>query len=541
VNGEHRVDSGSTTDALERQRRIVAALCDPRSYPHPVAAVRLVETHISFVLLTGQYAYKLKKPLALGFLDFSTLAARRFYCTEELRLNGRLAPRLYLDVVAITGEPDRPRLGGTGPVLDYAVRMVEFPQSALLDAMLARGALSSELVDALAGAVARFHAAIDRAPAASPFGDPAHVHAPMRQNFEQLAPLIDDAADRATLDALRAWSERERGRLEPAFAARRDGGFVRECHGDLHVGNIALIDGELQIFDGIEFNANLRWIDVISEIAFLTMDLRERGQPALAARLLDAYLQATGDYAGLRVLRYYLVYRALVRAKVARLRAGQEPADDPDRAAELAVCRDYLGVATRLAAPRPVALVVTHGVPGAGKTFRTQQLLEALDALRVRSDVERRRMFGTAGALGGIAPRTGDAYGEAATQQVYARLEQLAHSVLDAGYPVIVDATFPLRRQRDAFRRLAEARGIPFCLIDCEAPADRLRERVAARARTGHDASEATVAVVDRQLREREPPAADELARAVVVVDDAGEQPEELARRVREKLGWAGD
>lgn len=540
MNGEHRVDHGTTTAALERQRRIVAALCNPRAYPHPVAAVRLVETHISFVLLTGSYAYKLKKPLALGFLDFSTLEARRFCCTEELRLNGRLAPRLYLDVVAITGEPDRPQLGGTGPVLDYAVRMLEFRQSALLDAMLARGALTAELVDTLAAVVARFHAAIDRAPATSPFGDPAHVHAPMRQNFEQLAPLLDDAADRAALAALRSWSEHERDRLQPAFAARHDGGFVRECHGDLHVGNIALVDGELQIFDGIEFNADLRWIDVISEIAFLTMDLRERGHPALAARLLDAYLQATGDYAGLRVLRYYLVYRALVRAKVARLRAGQERADDPDRITELAICRAYLGIATRLAAPRPVALLVTHGVPGAGKTFRTQQLLEALDAIRVRSDVERRRMFGSAAASGATTPRAGGAYGETATEQVYARLEQVAHGVLDAGYPVIVDATFPLRRQRDTFRRLATARGIPFCLIDCEAPADRLRERVAERARIGDDASEATVAVVDRQLREREPPAANELAHTVVVVDPA-EDAGQLVRRVRDSLGWSGD
>ncbi len=400
MSGEHRVDRGTTTDALEQQRRVVAALCDPRAYPHPVTAVRLVETHISFVLLTGQYAYKLKKPLALGFLDFSTLAARRFFCGEELRLNGRLAPRLYLDVVAITGEPDRPQLGGTGPVLDYAVRMVEFPQSALLDTMLARGALTPPLVDALAEAVARFHGAIERAPIDSPFGDPAQVHAPMRQNFEQLAPLLDDDAERAPLAALRDWSESECRRLAPAFAARRAGGFVRECHGDLHVGNIALVDGELQIFDGIEFNANLRWIDVASEIAFLTMDLGERGHPGLAARLLDTYLQATGDYEGLGVLRYYLVYRALVRAKVARLRAGQERADDPDRAAELAICRDYVGVATLLAAPRPVALLVTHGVSGAGKTFRSQQLLEALDAIRVRSDVERRRLFGNAGAAG---------------------------------------------------------------------------------------------------------------------------------------------
>ena len=539
MSGEHRVDRGTTTDALEQQRRVVVALCDPRAYPHPVTAVRLVETHISFVLLTGQYAYKLKKPVALGFLDFSTLAARRFFCGEELRLNGRLAPRLYLDVVAITGAPDSPQLGGTGPVLDYAVRMVEFPQSALLDAILARGALTPPLVDALAEAVARFHGGIERAPIDSPFGDPAHVHAPMRQNFEQLAPLLDDDAERASLAALRDWSERERERLEPAFVARHHGGFVRECHGDLHVGNIALIDGELQIFDGIEFNADLRWIDVVSEIAFLTMDLRERGQPGLAARLLDAYLQATGDYKGLGVLRYYLVYRALVRAKVARLRAGQERADDPDRAAELALCRDYLGVAARLAAPRPVALLVTHGVSGAGKTFRSQQLLEAVDAIRVRSDVERRRMFGAAGASGESTPPAGGTYGEAATQRVYDRLEQLAQTALDAGYPVIVDATFPLRRQRDAFRRLAEARGIPFCLVDCEAPAACLRERVADRARAGHDASEATVAVVDRQLRDREPPAADELAQAVVV-DDAGERPEQLARRVREKLGWAG-
>src|SRR5262245_16780588 len=312
---------------------LVAALHDPRRYPHPVEGVKLLETHISWVLLTGAYAYKLKKPLDLGFLDFGTLAARKRSCEEELRLNRRTAPRLYVGVVPITGTAAEPTVDGQGPPIEYAVKMREFPQEALLARAAARGALPIERMDELAATVAAFHATVDRAGADSPFGTPHEVIGQARQNFAQMRAFVADPPCGAALARLAAWTEREFAERYDAFVARHGQGFVRECHGDLHLRNLVLLDGRILPFDCIEFNAAFRWIDVMNEIAFLAMDLADHTLVRHAWRLVDAYLEETGDYAGLAVLRFYLVYRALVRAKIAGMRGHQLPADAPARAA----------------------------------------------------------------------------------------------------------------------------------------------------------------------------------------------------------------
>ena len=305
------------------QARLVAALVDPAVFGPGCKGVRHLETHISHVLLTGAHAYKIKKPVDLGFLDFTTLAQRKRYCEQELRLNRRLAPAIYLDVVAITGSVDRPVIGGDGPVVEYAVKMREFAQEALASRMLAAGALGAAHVDALAAEVAAFHGRVETAGEGTRFGSPDTILRVALQNFDSIRPMRDDPADRERQDALRAWTEREHALRLASFERRRADGFVRECHGDLHLNNIAVIDGEVTVFDCIEFNDELRWIDVMSEIAFTTMDLADRGRPDLAHRFVNAYLESTGDYAGLAVFPFYLVYRAMVRAKIACLRLGQ--------------------------------------------------------------------------------------------------------------------------------------------------------------------------------------------------------------------------
>ncbi len=519
---------------------MIGALTDRNRYPHPVERVQLIETHISYVLLTGRFAYKIKKPLDLGFLDFSTLAARRYYCGEELRLNRRFAPQLYLDVVAISGPDADPRMEGAGPAIEYALKMVEFPQRALLDAVLARGELLPGHIDELATALAAFHLAAARAQPGDAYGDAAHIRAPMEQNFAQLRPLLASAAESGRLDALRRWSQCEQDRLDALFAARHRAGFVRECHGDLHLGNIALVDGSPQMFDCIEFDPNLRWIDMMSELAFLDMDLAQRGRPDYAARVLNGYLEITGDYEGLRLLRYYLVYRALVRAKIARLRASQE--DSSAAAGSAAAHRReyeaYAGFAQRVIVARRKALIVTHGLAGSGKTTYSQAVLEGLSALRLRSDVERKRQHGLA-ALARTGAQLGTGiYDEAATRSVYAELMRLAHVALEAGYPVIVDATFLERWQRDAFRRLAADLAIPFCILDCRAEQAILRQRIARRGQGAGDASEATAAVLERQIETRDAIEPDELA-DVLGVNTERQPPGDIVRILRERLWGA--
>ncbi len=494
--------------------------------------VRLLETHISYVLLTGDYAYKIKKAVRLGFLDFSTLDKRRLFCDEELRLNRRLAPALYLDVVAITGSPGAPVIGGCGPILDYAVRMREFRDGMLLADLLDRNELTSAHIDALAANVADFHG---RAPAASAdarHGEPDSVLAPALANFAEIAPLVPEASDRATLEALNAWMRNEHSAVRQALERRRRDGMIRECHGDLHLGNIALVDGELTIFDCIEFNAAMRWIDTMSDVAFTVMDLEHRRRADLAYRFLTAYLERSGDYAGMAVLRFYLVYRAMVRAKVARLRASQL-LDSRARAALSDESADYLRLASSYAIEARPAVVLMHGFSGSGKTVLSQAMLERMNAVRIRTDVERKRLAGLAADARSGSTLAGGLYAPDATRRTYDRVLVCADAVVQGGFPAIVDGAFLQRRQRDMFRELAVQRAVPFAIADCVASSAALRGRVTARALAGNDASEADLAVLEHQLRTAEPLSREELRFTVAYDADA---PEALSQHAWRRL-----
>jgi aminoglycoside phosphotransferase family enzyme/predicted kinase len=496
---------------------LFAALQRPECYPHPVSRVQVLETHISWVLLTGQYAYKIKKPVNLGFADFSTLGLRRHYCEEEVRLNRRLAPEIYLEVVSIRGDARAPRVGGDGPVLDYAVKMVQFPQETLASRMLAAGTFGAAEADGLAARIAAFHAA---APAAAPggrLGGPESVLAPALQNFDQMLALAAGSAEDGLLRTLRKWTEREFVARHDAFQRRQSGGAIRECHGDLHLGNIAVLDGRPVPFDCIEFNDELRWIDVASEAAFLVMDLEDRGRRDLAWRFVNRYLETTGDYGGVEVLRFYLAYRALVRAKVHLMRARQPQVRRDEKLRLEQAFRHYLGLAQAYAQPRGAALLVTHGLSGCGKSTATQTLLETIGAVRLRSDLERKRLHGIAPLAGsGSAPGTG-IYTAEATAITYRSLGSAARSILAAGFPLIVDATFLHRAEREAFRAIAQAAGAPFLILDFHVPLDELRARVSQRLARGDDPSEASLEVLERQIAAREPLTPAEMASAVVV------------------------
>jgi aminoglycoside phosphotransferase family enzyme/predicted kinase len=482
---------------------LIAALMQPRRYAHAVDAVELIETHISWVLLAGEYAYKIKKPVALGFLDFSTLEARRFFCEEELRLNRRTAAKIYLEVLPIGGSADEPVLGGAGAPIEYALKMRRFEQRALFDAMARRGELDAALIEGLATMVAGFHAQLPAATAGE-HGTPANIRAPALQNFAQLAQIQQPAEMTERLAALRAWTIDEADRLDAVFMQRKAAGCIRECHGDLHLGNLALIDGVPVAFDCLEFNAELRWIDVISEIAFLMMDLFDRGSDALAWGLLNAYLTETGDYAGIAVLRFYLVYRALVRAKVALLHARQLAAGTA-RGGEEAAFAHHVRLAETLAASRPLGLVLMHGLSASGKSRLSKALATRLGALRVRSDIERKRLAGLdKNAKSGSTPGAG-LYAAASSQQTYEHLAAVAAQALQAGWPVVVDAASLHAVQRECLRRVARAHGLPFVLVSIEPPLELLRERLARRVAEGSSVSEADAGVLEHQLQTQEP------------------------------------
>ncbi|MCK6408677.1 bifunctional aminoglycoside phosphotransferase/ATP-binding protein [Thauera sp.] len=528
---------------MHASEELLDSLRRPGVLPGSEGGVELIETHISWVLLAGDHAWKLKKPLDLGFLDFSTPTRRRAACEAEVRLNRRTVPEIYEAVVAVSGSPQAPRLAedarvevpigagghqgsgaaapgaegdaGCGAPFDYLVRMRRFDQAGLFSRLIDEGGLAPALFDRLACHVAAFHAAAAVAQPGDGFGDAAAVHAPVRQNFAQMRARIDDAKLLALLGRVEAWAEAQFAALAPLFEARLAAGRVRECHGDLHLGNLIVLDGAPRLFDAIEFSAELRWTDVIADVAFLVMDLQARSRPGLGWRFLNAWLERCGDYAGLRVLPYYLSYRAMVRAKIAAIRAAQ--VDGAARAQSLAECRHYLGLAEAQAAPAAPALLVACGPSGAGKTSQSQALVEAGGVIRMRADVERKR-------LGGLAPEaaSGSAFGAglysaAMTARTYAHLAEAARAVVEAGRPALVDATFLKRAQRRAFAELAATLGVPFVILAFDAPPEVLRARVRSRIAAGGDASEADEAVLEAQLRSREAFEGEELARVLPI------------------------
>lgn len=499
----------------------IDALLNAELYPHPVEALQLIETHISWVILTGPYAYKIKKPVDLGFLDFSTLAKRHKYCDEELRLNRRTAPEIYLDVVPICGSLKQPHWDGQGEVVEYAVKMAQFPQDAQLDRLLQRGELTAAHMDAFAQMVADFHAHVAVADATSAYGEPAHILQPVEENFSQIRERIDGAAYLQVLDELERWSLEQYQRLQPQLQERKQAGFIRECHGDMHLRNLAWVDAKPIAFDGIEFNANLRWIDVISEVAFLVMDLQDRQQPGLAQRFINAYLEINGDYRGLRLLNFYLVYRALVRAKVAAIRLGQQGMKSQEQTTVEEEFSTYLTLAQNYTKQTAASLIITRGLSGSGKTTLTQPLLEKIGAIRIRSDVERKRLAGLKASESGHAAPGQGIYRQEFSDKTYHQLRTLAADIIDAGYSVIVDATFLDKRQRDLFQQLAVEKAVRFKILDFKASADTLRQRI--RQRSG-DASDADLQVLERQLANYRPLDASELAMTVSIDTERQQQ-----------------
>jgi aminoglycoside phosphotransferase family enzyme/predicted kinase len=518
--------------ALAWHAQLVRELLDAGCYPHPVAELEVIETHISSVILTGEFAYKLKKPLDLGFLDFSSLEKRRHCCEEELRLNRRTAPDLYLDVAPVTRTVTGASICGDGPVIDYAVKMRQFRQQSLLSERQRHGTLTDDLLQRVGDVVAAFHERIPTAAEDSDFGSPAAVVAPMRENFRQIRAVEPAKEDLRRLLEIERWTEEKFKRVQPVLAARKAGGHVRECHGDMHLGNVLEVGGKIVVFDGIEFNARLRWIDTISEVAFLVMDLEHAGERALGRRFLDTYLDATGDFAGLELLSFYKVYRAMVRAKVAGIQWRES--GDPFVADHALVrqFRSYLDLAESYLKPGAPILIITHGLSGSGKSTLASGLLDVLPALRVRSDVERKRLFGfNETDRSGSAP-AGGIYTAAATERTYARLADVARHIVSAGYHALVDAAFLRRGQRRQFRALAEALGVPMVILDLQADSATLVSRLDKRQAQGHDASDADANILRSQLETREMLDAVELEHAVKIDAGAPFAAGELAGRI---------
>ncbi|MEP3589146.1 MAG: AAA family ATPase [Marinobacter sp.] len=513
---------------------LVKALQNPELYDHPVSDFQVIETHISQVLLTGDYAYKIKKPMDFGFLNFSTLERRKHFCEEELRLNRRLASELYLDVLPITGSPEQPVLGGEGEPFEYAIRMRQFDQSELFDKRQERGDLAPELLTSVARQTALFHDSLPPVPDDKPLGTPEAVYAAMQENFDQIRPLLDDKALLTQLDALEEWTRTTFERNRDLIAERRNNGLVRECHGDLHLANITVFNEQVTVFDCIEFNEPFRWIDVINDLAFLLMDLESRQESALANLVLNTYLEYRGDFEALALLPLYKAYRAMVRAKIALFTLGNPSLSDSEREGLMQNYRSYAQLTEDYGAIPNHYLLATTGLSASGKTCVSAAMSAELGLVRLRSDVERKRLHGLAPLDDSKSGLGTDLYSPEATEKTYKHLATLAGQLLSSGLSVIVDAASLKESERSLFAQVAENQGVPFALLHTEAPEDLRRDWV--RKRKG-DASEATEEMLDAQQTWFEPLTTDEKTYTIHLHTDQEHVAEAVADRIRQHLG----
>ena len=531
---------------------LIHHLQKPACYDHAISYFQLIETHISWVILTGDYAYKIKKPVNMGFLDFSTLEKRQFYCHEELRLGRLLAPEIYLDLIPIRGSPQHPQLWGDLPIIDYAIKMREFPQATLLTQVLAQGQLTEPLIIQLAKKLADFHQTTPVTAPETVFGTPQQVHGPVIQNFDQIRPLIH-TANAQQLNTLQHWSEQQWQRWYAIFEARKQQGFIRDCHGDLHLANVIFYQEKIILVDRLEFNDDFRWTDVMADLAFLVMDLTEKNHPTLATQLINEYLLHTQDYQGLALLPYYAAYRAMVRAKTSLFRlnqAGLSPEEQQqvqtdyqrfialashytqstrllskpvfcsssrqtaDKEQNLLGVNEYrsrlpnkeIGEKTqfRQQSTKPT-LILTHGLSGSGKTTQAKQWATTQGAIHLRADIIRKQLHGLAPDAQTHSPVYANYYTPEATHQTYQRLLSLAEQVLQAGYSVVVDASFLQLAQRKSFYELATRLQLNCAIFACEAPLDALHRRIQHRKVHKKDASEARSDILDAQIKQLEP------------------------------------
>ncbi len=523
---------------------VISSLMNPRAYPHPAGAVELIETPISWVLLAGEFAYKIKRPVRYPFIDLRSGARRRFLCEEELRLNRRFAPQLYLevcDVVSEAGE-SRIRLSGADPggahegALEAAVRMRRFSRRDELDQLLATHRVEPLELEIFGRSIADVHAALPAAEADSPAGTPNGVKAQLSRNLLECAEAAGALGTAEEVLALREGLERHIFAALPDIALRRERGRVRECHGDLHSRNIVRLEQRLIAFDCLEYEPAFRWIDVADEIAFLASDLASRHFDRHAQAFLRGYLAQSGDYHACRVIRLYEAHRALVRAKVAALSAAALP-EGPERESVRLEHLRLIAHATAALSPGSPVLLLMCGVSGSGKTWLARLLAEHLSALHLRSDVERKRRAGLQPLADSNSELAAGLYSREMSERVYDDLAQAARDGLAGGYNVIVDATFLRRDERAKFAELGVACASSTHFVCCQAPLSVLRARILARSRAGLDPSEADLAVLDWQRGHIEPFGSEDPFDVIYVESADPEALEKVVRRTRQRPG----
>ena len=502
------------------EERQIESLLQAAAYPDPAADVRLIQTHVSWIFLAGRYAYKIKKPVNFGFLDFSTLDRRRFYCQEELRLNRRLCPEIYLDVVKVREAPEGATFHGEGSTIDYAVKMIRLPEERMADRLLAEDSLSGVDMQSIAATVVAFHRQALTGDEIDSYGSLETVRRNLEENFQQVEEFTGITIFGQELELIRGWTEQFIAANTALFSDRITGGFIRECDGDLHLENICLTS-RVCIFDCIEFNSRFRYSDTAADIAFLVMDLEFHGRRDLARIFLEEYIAASGDTGVSGLVDFYAVYRAFVRGKVEsfRLKDSGIPLAEKEAAKKKAMSYFRLARGYVLRQRLSPSLVVVCGLSGSGKSTVAAALARELGLALLSSDRIRKELAGVPLQKHVFDDYGSGLYSAAASEATYQELLARADGSLAAGQGVIVDATCQKREVRENLQRLAAGHGVSFYLFVVEAPEEVIRERLAERVRQGTGISDGRWEIYLRQKGEFEPIQVNE--EVAVVVDSA--------------------
>lgn len=458
----------------------------------PTQTIQLIQTHISYVLLTGEFAYKVKKPMNFGFLNYSTLEARKHFSEEELRLNQRGAAEIYLEVLPITQEGDRYQFGGNGEVVEYAVKMRQFPQETLLTNLFDRGELTEERVKELAQVLATFHSKTFTDDYIRSFGEVAQIRQAFDENFEQTEQYIGGPQTQQQFDETKAYSDRFFAEQGALFQQRVEADRIRECHGDCHLRNICYWNGKLLLFDCIEFNESFRFVDVMFDVAYIVMDLEARNRSDLSNLFLNTYAELTGDWEGLQVLPIYVSRQTYVRAKVTSFLLNDPGVPEAEKKAASETAALYYRMAWEYSQARQGQLMIMSGLSGSGKSTTAQQIARQTGAIQIRSDAVRKHLGGVP-----LYERGGDdLYTPEMTAKTYGKLLDLGLKLAQQGYQVILDAKYDRQALRKAVIEQASAQQIPLKIVHCDAPIEVLRDRL--QQRTG-DIADATVDILSQQ------------------------------------------
>jgi uncharacterized protein len=485
---------------------LVQQMLEPGFYPHPVSEpIRLMQTHVSYVLLTGDFVYKLKKPVNFGFLDYDTLAKRKHFCEEELRLNQRGAGSLYLGVVPITAAAGKSESGpftlnGTDEPAEYAVKMRQFPQSALLSEQFVQGQLEADKIRQLATVVAKFHAQSETSEHIRTYGTVEAIRQAFDENYAQTEGYVGgDAMERPQtqqqFDETKEYSDRFFTTQQALFQKRLDQDRIRACHGDLHLGNICEWENQLFLFDCIEFNEPFRFVDTMYDVAYIVMDLEVAGRSDLSTLFINQYVEETGDYEGLEILPLYVSRQSYVRAKVTSFMLGDASIPLAERQAASERAAKYYQLAWSYVQKKKGSLVAMAGLSGSGKSTNAQRLVEQSGAIRLRSDAIRKHLAGVP-----LHEAAGsEVYSAEMTDKTYSRLIALGAELAAQGYRVVLDAKFDRQAKRQEALDVAQTAAVPVTFVHCTAPADVLMARVTQRK---GDIADATAAVLVKQSME---------------------------------------